>query len=147
MLFRYNADMNYSWDSVNNIPENVSASLWARQHFLTNIELVCGVNVEEQLLKKPHVLKALKCLKSLRIAPDHDSFWEAGSLVLRSGCKIDTLILNDSALGGMGEQLQPEGLEHGDPAQKLFHPFLPRRGLPLTLRRLELIKVDLRWSP
>lgn len=49
-------------------------------------------------------------------------------------------------MGGMAEPLQPEDVIGGDSAQKLFHPFLPRRGAPLTLRRLELFAVDLRWS-
>ncbi|MCJ1302307.1 hypothetical protein MMC08_005110 [Hypocenomyce scalaris] len=35
---------------------------------------------------------------------------------------------------------------HFDPEQTLFHPFLPRCGSPLALRRLELNYVDLRWS-
>lgn len=149
ILVYHHADTLSSWDSTHDISESVVDSLWTRQHMLTNIELVDGVNVEKQLLTKPHILKALRRLKSLRISLDpfdHGSSLVAGSLVLQSSPKIDTIILDYSKFGEVGQQLQPEGSEGDDLAQKLFHPFLPRRGAPLSLHRLELTEVDLRWS-
>ena len=131
--------------------------LWDRQHNLTNLELISCYDLDVIFLEKPQFLKEFKGLRSIRIMsdmPDCYSQWEAGCLVLRSTCEIDTLILDYWATKSLAQPLQPEGMNkiagpedpHFDPEQTLFHPFLPRCGSPLALRRLELNYVDLRWS-
>lgn len=140
------ADVLSSWDSGTPIAGNVLTSLWARQHNLTNIEFGTGLSLQDEFVNKPHVLKNLKCLKSVKLMPSSSGHWAAAAMVLQSNRTIDTVILDYSPSGGVDDQLLFEASSEGDPVLKLSRPFLPGRGAPLALRHLVLSEVDLRWS-